>query len=163
AGFAERSIAKSSSFLPDFKAAAIHRGLRPRPAHVSAGLSGLRYFGATAPYAPPRRPRSPVIPWAPKRDNFPSSICTFRHSSVTLDSRAASTCDLRVASLSIDIDFRLGMRAMGVSSSRAGCRGESVGIVDQEICVQQGRLRLAPAAAMRSTGVEERIDAEVPM
>jgi hypothetical protein len=49
-------ILKSSSFLPVFSAAASHRGLRPRPAHVSVGLSGLRYFGATVPCVPPRTP-----------------------------------------------------------------------------------------------------------
>src|ERR1700748_2204526 len=45
-------IAKSSSFLPDLIAAASHRGFRPRPAQVSPGFSGLRYFGATFPRAP---------------------------------------------------------------------------------------------------------------
>src|SRR6266853_1112083 len=56
-------ILKSSSFLPVFSAAASHRGLSPRPAHVSAGLSGLRYFGATGPRAPPRIPfkRNPLV------------------------------------------------------------------------------------------------------
>jgi hypothetical protein len=42
-------IKKSSSFLPDLMAAASHLGLRPRPARVSAGFSGLRYLGATEP------------------------------------------------------------------------------------------------------------------
>src|SRR5262250_1855704 len=48
---------KSSSFLPDLSAAASHRGFSPRPAHVSMGFSGLRYFGATFPLAP--RPTAP--------------------------------------------------------------------------------------------------------
>jgi hypothetical protein len=63
---------KSSSFLPAFSAAASHRGLRPRPAHVSAGLSGLRYFGATAPRMPPR-PLLPRDPPAARRSNLLSS------------------------------------------------------------------------------------------
>jgi hypothetical protein len=45
-------IKKFSSFLPDLMAAASHLGLRPRPAQVSAGFSGLRYLGATEPIRP---------------------------------------------------------------------------------------------------------------
>ena len=37
------TMAKSSRLLPPFIAAVSHRGLRPRPAQVSAGFSGLRY------------------------------------------------------------------------------------------------------------------------
>src|SRR6266403_5851860 len=62
-------ILKSSSFLPVFSAAASHRGLSPRPAHVSAGLSGLRYLGGTAPRTPPRTPL-PRGPPAPRRSNL---------------------------------------------------------------------------------------------
>jgi hypothetical protein len=47
---------KSSSFLPDLIAAANHRGLNPRPAQVSAELSGLRYLGATFPQVPRPKP-----------------------------------------------------------------------------------------------------------
>jgi hypothetical protein len=47
-------IKKSSSSLPPLIAAASQRGLRPRPAQVSAGFSGLRYLGATGPIRPPR-------------------------------------------------------------------------------------------------------------
>ena len=43
------TMAKSSRLLPPFIAAVSHRGLRPRPAQVSFGLSGLRYLGATTP------------------------------------------------------------------------------------------------------------------
>src|SRR6202011_3829646 len=50
-------MTKSSSFLPDLSAAASHRGFSPRPAQVSLGFSGLRYFGATFPLAP--RPKAP--------------------------------------------------------------------------------------------------------
>ena len=46
------AIRKSSGFLPDLIAAANQRGFNPRPAQVSAGFSGLRYLGATAPRAP---------------------------------------------------------------------------------------------------------------
>jgi hypothetical protein len=62
-------ILKSSSFLPVFSAAASHRGFSPRPAHVSSGLSGLRYFGATAPRRPPRTP-FPRDPPAARRSNL---------------------------------------------------------------------------------------------
>jgi hypothetical protein len=51
---ADAPMAKSSIFLPDLIAADSHRGLRPRPAHVSDEFSGLRYLGATGP------PRVPV-------------------------------------------------------------------------------------------------------
>ena len=40
-------IAKSSRFLPALIWAAIHRGMAPRPAHVSERFFGLRYLGAT--------------------------------------------------------------------------------------------------------------------
>jgi hypothetical protein len=60
---------KSSSFLPVFSAAASHRGFSPRPAHVSVGLSGLRYLGATAPRRPPRTPL-PRAPLAARRSNL---------------------------------------------------------------------------------------------
>jgi hypothetical protein len=46
-GLACAEIEKSSNFPPRLMAAVIHRGFNPRPAQVSAGLSGLRYFGAT--------------------------------------------------------------------------------------------------------------------
>src|SRR5438034_1080216 len=62
-------ILKCSSFLPVFSAAASHRGFSPRPAHVSAGFSGLRYFGATGPRAPPRPPL-PRDPPAATRSNL---------------------------------------------------------------------------------------------
>jgi hypothetical protein len=60
-------IKKSSSFLPLLIAAVSQRRLRPRPAQVSSGFSGLRYLGATGPNRPPRaslvafpRPLNPV-------------------------------------------------------------------------------------------------------
>jgi len=43
----DRRIRKSSSFFPDRSCAASQRGCFPRPAHVSCGCSGLRYFGNT--------------------------------------------------------------------------------------------------------------------
>ena len=52
--FAEAAMAKCSSFLPDLSAAVSQRGFSPRPAHVSLGFSGLRYFGGTGPRAPMR-------------------------------------------------------------------------------------------------------------
>ena len=54
---AEAAMAKCSSFLPALSAAASHRGFSPRPAHVSDGFSGLRYFGAIFPPRAPGRPR----------------------------------------------------------------------------------------------------------
>ena len=41
-------IRKSSIRLPDFSSAASQRGFLPRPAQVSDGRSGFRYFGTTA-------------------------------------------------------------------------------------------------------------------
>jgi hypothetical protein len=41
-------IRKSSIRLPDFRCAVSQRGVLPRPAQVSDGRSGLRYFGTTA-------------------------------------------------------------------------------------------------------------------
>ena len=41
-------IRKSSIRLPDFNCAASQRGFLPRPAQVSDGRSGFRYFGTTA-------------------------------------------------------------------------------------------------------------------
>jgi hypothetical protein len=50
-------IKKSSCFLPPLIAAVSQRGLRPRPAQVSAGFSGLRYLGATGPNRRQPRPQ----------------------------------------------------------------------------------------------------------
>jgi hypothetical protein len=104
---------KSSSFLPDFSAATSHRGFSPRPAQVSVGFSGLRYFGATAPRGPPRPPlaRDPSVV---RRSSLPSWSCIARRSSMTLVLRAASTCSLSFDNLSIDIDLRFIGGFMGV-------------------------------------------------
>ena len=40
-------IRKSSRFFPAFISAAIHLGIAPRPAQVSARFLGLRYLGGT--------------------------------------------------------------------------------------------------------------------
>jgi hypothetical protein len=66
-------MAKSSSFLPPFKAAVSQRGRRPRPAQVSVGLAGLRYLGATRPNRPPGRPRRPPPPYPSSLDSSDSS------------------------------------------------------------------------------------------
>ena len=50
--FAVWAILKYSSFLPPLSAAATQRGVSPRPAKVSLGFAGLRYFGATGLRAP---------------------------------------------------------------------------------------------------------------
>src|SRR5580704_14003586 len=58
------AIRKSSCFLPDLIAAANHRGFKPRPTQVSAGLSGLRYLGATFPHEPrPKADFERAPPW----------------------------------------------------------------------------------------------------
>jgi hypothetical protein len=50
--FSGVAMLKSSSFLPALMAVVSHRGFNPRPAQVSEGFSGLRYFGATLPRTP---------------------------------------------------------------------------------------------------------------
>src|SRR4029077_1740783 len=90
--------AKSSSDLPDLIAADSQRGFKPRPAHVSEGFSGLRYFGATA------RPADDFFPrWYPP--SLESSASRARRCSVTLRASVASISLLSFISLSIDIDF----------------------------------------------------------
>src|SRR5262245_44530921 len=96
---------KCSSFLPDLSAAASQRGVSPRPAQVSLGFSGLRYFGATGPRAPILRPLARN--WdGENRESLSSSACRVRRSSATLLRRIASIWSLSFISLSIDIDFR---------------------------------------------------------
>ena len=68
-------MAKSSSFFPDLRAAANHRGFNPRPAQVSLAFSGLRYLGATNdPFRPPTRRiagfERPVPPAMAKSSSF---------------------------------------------------------------------------------------------
>ena len=116
------AIRKCSNFLPPFIAAVNHRGFNPRPAQVSAGLSGLRYFGATAP---PRRAPIPRDPSDRTRESLLNSDCSMWRSLATLDARTASSCFLRSISLLIDIDFRAnyssppGVRCFGVASCDA--------------------------------------------
>src|ERR1700739_2873261 len=83
-------MTKSSSFLPDLRAAASQRGFRPRPAQVSAGFSGLRYFGATLPRTP--RPKEALVLPAPTptRCSLASSDSSERRSSSTLAVNTAS-------------------------------------------------------------------------
>jgi hypothetical protein len=79
------AIEKSSIFFPPLMAAVSHRGFNPRPAHVSAGFSGLRYLGATDPLGPPRPNADfarPAPPW--KRSSFESSASRAWRCSVTL-------------------------------------------------------------------------------
>src|ERR1700730_13680280 len=83
------AIRKSSIFLPDLIAAANHRGFKPRPAQVSAGLSGLRYFAATLPRAPhPKAAFEPAPPWT--RVSFESPVSSILRCSITLALRTAS-------------------------------------------------------------------------
>jgi hypothetical protein len=120
---------KSSSFLPEFSAAASHRGFRPRPAQVSLGFSGLQYFGATAPLGPPRPPlaRDPSVA---RRSSLPSWACIAWRSSTTLMLRAASTCSLSFDNLSIDIDLRFVGVFMGVHCC---CWAGSVRLLEDQL------------------------------
>src|SRR5712671_4361487 len=86
ARFAVCAMLKCSSFLPALSAAASQRGLSPRPAQVSLGFSGLRYFGATEPRAPGLTPLE-----VESRDSLSSSACKDRRSSATLVRKMVST------------------------------------------------------------------------
>src|SRR5260370_28193651 len=57
-------IRKSSANFPPLIAAVNHFGLNPRPAPLSSGFCGLRYFGATGPLSPNAQPffRSGLAP-----------------------------------------------------------------------------------------------------
>ena len=60
-------IRNSSRFaLLPLVAAAIQRGIRPRPVQVSEGFLGLRYLGATFPPLPPR-----PIAWGCNQGDWP--------------------------------------------------------------------------------------------
>jgi hypothetical protein len=87
---ADPAIRKSSAFSPDLIAAVSQRGFNPRPAQVSAGFSGLRYLGATAPRAP--RPIGDLDALAPpwKWVRLASFVWSARRSSITLKERTAS-------------------------------------------------------------------------
>src|SRR6202047_1505314 len=92
------AMRKSSIFLPDLIAAANHRGFKPRPAQVSAGLSGLRYFAATLPRAPhPKAAFARAPPWT--RVSFASSDSSIRRCSTTLALRTASIRFFKAAKL----------------------------------------------------------------
>src|ERR1700732_1495934 len=99
------AMRKSSIFLPDLIAAANHRGFKPRPAQVSAGLSGLRYFAATLPRAPhPKAAFARAPPWT--RVSFASSDSTVRRCAMTLALSAEATRFRRSIRRSTDIDFK---------------------------------------------------------
>src|SRR5271167_3884581 len=105
ASFPLPEIAKSSIFFPDLIAAASQRGFSPRPAHVSAGFSGLRYFGATFPLTP--RPMDfERVPPDSNRLSFASSVSSARRSSDTFDASSASMRPFSPTSASIVIDFK---------------------------------------------------------
>src|SRR6266436_356997 len=79
---------KSSADFPPLIAAVNHFGLNPRPAQVSSGFCGLRYFGATGPLSPNPEPflRGVFAPW--NRLSFASSDSRARRWSITLLARA---------------------------------------------------------------------------
>src|SRR5262249_21324288 len=91
---ADAAMLKSSSFAPVLSAAVSHRGLSPRPAHVSAGLSGLRYFGATGCPFKALRPAWLRLASPDNAARFLSFSSRTRRSSVTLDARIVSTSSL---------------------------------------------------------------------
>src|SRR5215831_1729445 len=99
-------MTKSSSFLPDLRAAASHRGFSPRPAQVSLGFSGLRYFGATFPLTPRPNAAFDRPPPMSTRESLASSDSKVRRSSATLVDNTASILPRRPRSASIDIDFK---------------------------------------------------------
>jgi hypothetical protein len=71
------AMRKSSNFPPDLIAVVNHRGFNPRPAHVSARLSGLRYLAATLPRAPhPKATFERAPPW--KRVSLESPAWSIR-------------------------------------------------------------------------------------
>src|SRR5262249_5880624 len=107
--FAVCAMLKCSSFLPALSAAASQRGVSPRPAQVSLGFSGLRYFGATGPRPPILRPLEGS--WeGENRESLSSLACRALRSSATLACRAVSIWSLSFISLLIDIDFRFILR-----------------------------------------------------
>jgi hypothetical protein len=71
-------IRKSSADFPPLIAAVNHFGLNPRPAQVSSGFCGLRYFGGTGPLTPNPEPlfRSVLAPC--NRLSFASSDSSAR-------------------------------------------------------------------------------------
>src|SRR5260221_10373559 len=101
--FAFCAMLKCSSFLPALIAAASQRGVSPRPAQVSLGFSGLRYFGATGPRTPSPLERNWEVE---SRESFVISASRVRRSFATLLCRAVPTWSLSFVSLSMDIDFR---------------------------------------------------------
>src|SRR6516162_7629922 len=100
------AIKKSSSFLPPLIAAVSQRGLRPRPAQVSAGLPGLRYLGATDPVRPPRPNLMAFPPRPPKPESLESCASSSRRRSVTFAPIAASILLFRSCNLATDIVLR---------------------------------------------------------
>ena len=66
-------IRKSSADFPPLIAAVNHFGLNPRPAQVSSGFRGLRYFGGTGPLSPNPEPTFRSVLEPCNRLSFPSS------------------------------------------------------------------------------------------
>src|SRR6266566_6264255 len=66
-------IRKSSADFPPLIAAVNHFGLNPRPAQVSSGFSGLRYFGGTGPLSPNPEPLFRSVLATCSRVSFSSS------------------------------------------------------------------------------------------
>src|SRR5260370_18180392 len=84
-------IRKSSADLPPLIAAVNHFGLNPRPAQVSSGFCGVRYFGGTGPLSPNPEAAFRCVLAPCNRLSFASSGSSGRRCSVTLLSSAPST------------------------------------------------------------------------
>jgi hypothetical protein len=96
------AIRKSSNDFPPLMAAVSQRGFNPRPAQVSVGFSGLRYFGATEPPLP----TLPPLPPPSNRASLDSSDSSSRRRSVTLSAIAVSTCLANSCNLGMGIVLR---------------------------------------------------------
>jgi hypothetical protein len=104
--------------------------LRPRPAHVSFRLSGLRYLGATGPRRLPSG-----TPKLPNWGSFASRASRSCRAYVTLDSSAASTLSRSMARRPMDSDFSfISFPSRGVVSKLIGslCRLTREGKNDRE-------------------------------
>ena len=100
-------IRKSSRFFPALISAAIHLGIAPRPAQVSARFLGLRYFGGTfRPFILLTRPRPPTS--APS-----AASCCCNSSDLRLRKRPTSSRNCK--SSSTDIEASLILAILGRS------------------------------------------------
>jgi len=88
-------IRKSSADLPPLIAAVNHFGLNPRPAQVSSGFCGLRYFGGTGPLSPNPEPTFRKVLLPCNRLSFPSSDLIARRRSIILRARSGGLSQMK--------------------------------------------------------------------